>query len=584
MSKEDLQEIPARHGTATFVPKGSTIKIVNSSGTQVIDTWAFVLPEPPKSLNEGAEKSEKGAEQEDEKKEEPKPQKKEEPAKQEKKAESPNVKKGRKSKDDMGLPSQAEAEAATAKGVQEGEKQVQQSTPQKAGWSSYLPSLRGSGKKQQPEPQPSAAEKQETDEADKAQQKKNSRTWGSYLSTGEGFTSYLPSKGAISAFAASHQRDTTKSYAEQLAEFSKTPVGAASLSALTGSGATSSLYAGYSAWNNSRNDNPAMEYLSLPHTRATTCHLIPRVNDVLVSNLREPMMTLIEDTSSGRHDTLIAACDPQRYKELGVENWEEHGSCAENLVLALKELNERAGLKGPKGIGADVTINSVPAPFNLFMNIPWQGDKGELTFAAPDEKEGVFVRLRAERDVVVVMSACPQDMLEINGTDKLPQDGHFTVETPDDDSEEETDVKKKLEEATEKKKPRGQPRKLGSSAGSGSKRPSIKPEEVPLPDESKEPKASEDKSKLAGNQPKPAENKSKPAENKPKATEAKKANDTPAATSGSNTPAAPAATKPKGKPKKLVDPATGERKKPKKLEKRGSQAPTPSNTGSPAGS
>ncbi|KAH0173674.1 hypothetical protein KCU67_g1161, partial [Aureobasidium melanogenum] len=47
-SSDDLQTIPARHGTATFVPKGSTIKIVNTSGTQVIDTWAFALPTPPK--------------------------------------------------------------------------------------------------------------------------------------------------------------------------------------------------------------------------------------------------------------------------------------------------------------------------------------------------------------------------------------------------------------------------------------------------------------------------------------------------------------------------------------------------------
>jgi len=44
---QDLQVIPARHGTATFVPSGSTIKIVNTSGTQVVDTWAFALPTPP---------------------------------------------------------------------------------------------------------------------------------------------------------------------------------------------------------------------------------------------------------------------------------------------------------------------------------------------------------------------------------------------------------------------------------------------------------------------------------------------------------------------------------------------------------
>lgn len=59
----------------------------------------------------------------------------------------------------------------------------------------------------------------------------------------------------------------------------------------------------------------------MPHTRAATLHLRPQVNDTLVSNFREPILTLIEDTS-GIHDTLIAACDPARYKGLGVENWE----------------------------------------------------------------------------------------------------------------------------------------------------------------------------------------------------------------------------------------------------------------------
>lgn len=106
----------------------------------------------------------------------------------------------------------------------------------------------------------------------------------------------------------------------------------------------------------------------MPAFRAQTMHLRPQVNDVLISNLRQPMLTLVEDSSPGVHDTLIAACDPSSYKTLGVENWEEHGSCSENLVLALKELNERAGLKGAEGVGAEVTINSVPAPLNLFMS------------------------------------------------------------------------------------------------------------------------------------------------------------------------------------------------------------------------
>jgi uncharacterized protein YcgI (DUF1989 family) len=230
------------------------------------------------------------------------------------------------------------------------------------------------------------------------------------------------------------------------------------LAAITGSGYGGSLYAGYQAWNSAHApDAPAMEFMSMPHSRAATLHMSPKVNDVLVSNLREPLLTLVEDSSPGIHDTLMAACDPYRYKGLGVDKWEEHGSCAENLVLALKELNERAGLKGAKGVGADVTINAVPAPLNLFMNIPWDDD-GDLGFKAPKGKQGDYVRLKAERDVVVVMSACPQDVLEINA--KKPTDAHFIVEGEEDTAE-------AIKRTQPKKRPA--PRKLNS----GSRAPSV---------------------------------------------------------------------------------------------------------------
>ena len=196
--------------------------------------------------------------------------------------------------------------------------------------------------------------------------------------------------------------------------------------AATGSGYASSLYAGYNAYSqHSDTSVPPMECMSMPHTRAQTQHMRPRVDDVFYSNLREPLMTLIEDTSPGIHDTLIAACDPQRYKGLGVKEWEKHGSCAENLVFALQEFNTKIGLKGSRAVGADVSVNMVPAPLNLFMNIPWD-DEGNVKFEAAKCKRGDYVRLRAERDVVVVMSSCPQDVLDING--KKPQAGHFIVE------------------------------------------------------------------------------------------------------------------------------------------------------------
>lgn len=226
----------------------------------------------------------------------------------------------------------------------------------------------------------------------------------------------------------------------------------AGIAAISGSGYGSSLFAGYQAWNAmNAPDAPPMEFLSLPHSRASTQHMVPKVNDLFVSNLREPMLTLVEDTSSGAHDTQMAACDPARYRQLGVEHWEEHGSCAENLVLALKELNERAGLKGAKGVGADVTINNVPAPLNLFMNVPWTDD-GNISFKAPKTKSGDYVRLRAERDIVIVMSSCPQDVTDINN--KKIQDAHFLVEGGEGDD---------TQKSKQAPRRRPQPRKIDSS-------------------------------------------------------------------------------------------------------------------------
>jgi len=108
------------------------------------------------------------------------------------------------------------------------------------------------------------------------------------------------------------------------------------------------------------------EFMSNEHTRAHSLHLVPKPGDVLRTNKRRPILTLIEDTSGGIHDTLIAACDRYRYAFLGVEDY--HDNCTDNLFAGMGEL----GLVPPE----------VPSPLNLFMNIPWTAD-GTLGFAAP---------------------------------------------------------------------------------------------------------------------------------------------------------------------------------------------------------
>jgi uncharacterized protein len=142
------------------------------------------------------------------------------------------------------------------------------------------------------------------------------------------------------------------------------------------------------------------EFLSFEHTRAFIDKLIPQVGDPLMTNQRRPIAELVADTSPGVHDTLIAACDLFRYKTLGVTGY--HDNCADNMRLALKAIGLRA--------------REVPQPFNLYYSIEW---------LAPVSKAGDHVDIKATMDCVVVLSACPQDIVPINALN--PLEVEFTV-------------------------------------------------------------------------------------------------------------------------------------------------------------
>lgn len=149
-------------------------------------------------------------------------------------------------------------------------------------------------------------------------------------------------------------------------------------------------------------------FMSLSHTRVETGRISPVVGDVLVTNRREPILQFEHDSSTGIHDGLMAACDARRYANLGAIG--HHRSCADNFHEALAALGTSAG--------------DVPQPLNLFMNIPINAD-GTLTQGTPPAKPGDYVSLRALRDCILVMSACPQDRTPINGN--RPTDAHFSV-------------------------------------------------------------------------------------------------------------------------------------------------------------
>jgi len=152
------------------------------------------------------------------------------------------------------------------------------------------------------------------------------------------------------------------------------------------------------------------EFMSMEHTRVAIGRIIPAIGDTLVTNKRRPILTLVEDTSGGIHDTLFAACDRWRYEQLGCTQY--HDNCTDNLVAGLVTL----GLAPPE----------TPAPLNLFMNIPVI-DGNRVEMRPPVSTPGSYVALRAEMDCVVAFSACPQDLLPINGLAMRPTEAHFEV-------------------------------------------------------------------------------------------------------------------------------------------------------------
>jgi uncharacterized protein YcgI (DUF1989 family) len=150
-------------------------------------------------------------------------------------------------------------------------------------------------------------------------------------------------------------------------------------------------------------DDPT-EFHSAQHTRAVTSRLFPGVGEQFVTNRRRPILQLVEDWTPGFHDMLIAACDPPRYEGLGVQGW--HASCEENLAKALAAL----GVDGPR---------FAPQPINLFMNTPALAD-GTIDWRPARTMAGDHVVLRAELDLILAVSACPQDIVAINDENPTP--------------------------------------------------------------------------------------------------------------------------------------------------------------------
>ena len=109
----------------------------------------------------------------------------------------------------------------------------------------------------------------------------------------------------------------------------------------------------------------------------------------LWSNRSNPMLAIIDD-SVGRHDFLLTPCSEATFRHFYPEH-PVHRGCFGNLAEALE----------PHGVEPDM----IPCAFNLFMNVPVAGD-GKLRVDPPLSRAGDYVRLRAEMDLIIGLTAC----------------------------------------------------------------------------------------------------------------------------------------------------------------------------------
>jgi len=125
---------------------------------------------------------------------------------------------------------------------------------------------------------------------------------------------------------------------------------------------------------------------------------------VLYSDLANPMMTIVKDTV-GVNDVLCGSCS----KALDIVRYGEEkavAGCMDNFEAAIE----------PWGLER----KDVPMCFNIFLDYPVEEQgKVAIDHDAPS-KPGDHLDLRAEMDLLAVISNCPQENNPCNGFNPTP--------------------------------------------------------------------------------------------------------------------------------------------------------------------
>lgn len=114
------------------------------------------------------------------------------------------------------------------------------------------------------------------------------------------------------------------------------------------------------------------------------------VGNTLWSNRSNPMLDIVRD-DVGMHDFLLTPCSKATFRHFYPDK-PVHRGCFGNLAAALE----------PYGIGED----DIPCAFNVFMNVPVDGESGRLSVEPPVSNAGDTLVLRARMDLVIGLTAC----------------------------------------------------------------------------------------------------------------------------------------------------------------------------------
>ena len=160
------------------------------------------------------------------------------------------------------------------------------------------------------------------------------------------------------------------------------------------------------------NLNDLTERFDQARTKTNQVKIFISTGDILYSKRNNPMLTIVEDTfKEGRHDLQKGMCSRKRFQMVAegrskrvfaegvdinpkkADEIPDHG-CWQNLSGALKPWN--------------ISPDDVPSPFNVFQCMRIDSDTGIMYDTMIRPKNEALVDLRAEMDLLVAASACPE--------------------------------------------------------------------------------------------------------------------------------------------------------------------------------